>query len=396
MVQISRILGISALSSLLLAVHSRAELDTAADLLWKSFQENYRAYSYKPLDPAVLDAKARAALIETSGPRFRSLKPDDKPTLPELAAAMVDRDGSVTEFGRVEMALQALLPGIDKYGHYQSASDVAQLSEAIKHGGGSVHMTLDNAQEGEILCFPYEGGPAQLAGIGSGAQLLEVDGRSAKGKSLHALTLAFVGPPDTVIELKIRQPHGKIEVFRVNRTSKKFPNVSVENTPLGVTLRIRKFGNDTGAQVKADMQPYGQPKRLTIDLRGNPGGVRDEALKVASLFFPKGTVLATFTTQSGVKTATDGNDVKITPGSIRILQDARTASAAEYLIAALKEGLPDITTVFGEKSYGKSHSTILLPLSGGGHISVTEALLATGSGRSWDKAGISPDDSSKD
>ncbi len=396
MVQIPRILGIAAFSSLILASPSRAAQDKAADLLWKSFLENYQAFSYKPLDPAILDSKARAALIEASGPRFRTLKPEDQPDFPALVAAMAERDSSITAFGRVEMALLALLPEIDKYGHYTPASDVAQLNEALKQGGGSVHMTLDNSQEGEILCFPYEEGPAQLAGIGSGAQLLEVDGRAAKGKSLHALRLAFVGPPDTVIVLKVRQPHGKIESFKITRTSKKFPNVSVENSPLGVTLRIRKFAGDTGSQVKEAMAPYAQPKRLTIDLRGNPGGLRDEAFKVVSLFFPKGTVLATYTSQTGVQTATDGNDTLITPGSIRILQDSRTASAAEYLIAALKDGLPDITTVFGEKSYGKSHSTVLLTLSGGGQISLTEALLATGSGRSWDKVGISPDGSPGD
>lgn len=391
MVQIPRILGIPAASFLIFIPTAVSGQDSSADLLWKSFQETYRAFSIKPLDSGELDTRAKEALIKVSGPRFSTWKAEDKPDLHDLVAAMVGKDDSLSEFERVEMALQALLPEIDRYGKYQSASDVSQLSEALKQGGGSVHMTLDNSQDGETLCFPYEGGPAQLAGIGNGAQLLEVDGRSAKGESLHALRLAFVGPPDTQIELKVRQPHGKIEVFKIMRTSKRFPNVSVENSPLGVTLRIRKFENDTGSQVKEAMQSNTEPKRLTIDLRGNPGGLRDEALKVASLFFPKGTVLATFTNQSGVQTATDGNDTLISPGAIRIIQDGRTASAAEYLVAALKEGLPKITTVFGEKSYGKSHSTALLSLSGGGQISVTEALLATGSGMSWDKTGIEPD-----
>lgn len=390
MVQIPRILAIPAVSFLIFIPTAVEGQDSSADLLWKSFQESYRAFSIKPLDAGELDTRAKEALIKVSGPRFSTWKAGDKTDLHELVAAMVEKDDSLSEFERVEMTLQALLPEIDRYGNYQSASDVAQLSEALKQGGGSVHMTLDNSQNGEILCFPYEGGPAQLAGIGNGAQLLEVDGRSAKGKSLHALRLAFVGPPDTQIELKVRQLHGKIEVFKIMRTSKRFPNVSVENSPLGVTLRIRKFESDTGSQVKEAMKSNAEPKRLTIDLRGNTGGLRDEALKVASLFFPKGTVLATFTNQSGAQTATDGNSILISPGAIRIIQDGRTASAAEYLVAALKEGLPEITTVFGERSYGKSHSTVLLALSGGGQLSVTEALLATGSEKSWDKTGIEP------
>ncbi len=284
------------------------------------------------------------------------------------------------------------MPKIDKYGSYHRASDIAQFNEALKQGGGSVHMTLDNAKAGEVRCFPFEGGPAQLAGIGNGAQLLEVDGRDVKGKSLQALRLAFVGPPETDIRLKVRQPHGKIEQFRVTRTAKRFPNVLLTRSPLGVTLQIRRFSSGTASEVKSLMAEEPEPKRFTLDLRGNPGGLRDEALKVASLFFPEGTVLAKFTTQAGEQNAGDGNGVLLAPKSIRILQDERTASAAEYLAAVLKEGLPEIVTVFGTKSFGKSHSTAQLQISGGGQLAVTEALLATGSGYSWDTTGIRPDE----
>ena len=73
----------------------------------------------------------------------------------------------------------------------------------------------------------------------------------------------------------------------------------------------------------------------------------------------------------------------------------RTASAAEYLIATLKEGVPDKVTLFGAKTYGKSHSTSHCMLEGGGELAVTETLLSTASGRSWDKTGIAPDRADK-
>ncbi len=377
---------------ILTAASPAAQIDNAADDLWKSFLENYREFSYKPLTPAELDKQARETLVNVSGARFGTWKPDGYGTFPEMVAEMSASDASVTQFGRIERTLEALLPKIDKYGSYHYAADIAQLIEAQKQGGGSVHMTLDNAKAGEVRCFPFEGGPSDLAGIGNGAQLLEVDGRDVKGKSLPALRLAFVGPPETDIRLKVRQPHGKIEEFLVTRTGKRFPNVLLTRSPLGVTLQIRKFSGGTASEVKSLMAADPEPKRFTLDLRGNPGGRRDEALKVASLFFPKGTVLAQFTTKEGAQNASDGNDTLLAPKSIRILQDERTASAAEYLVAVLKEGLPDITTVFGTKSFGKSHSTAQVQISGGGQLAVTEALLATGSGNSWDTTGILPDE----
>jgi carboxyl-terminal processing protease len=241
-----------------------------------------------------------------------------------------------------------------------------------------------------------EDGPAELAGINAGAILLAVDDRPAEGKSISALRLAFVGPPNSPIRLKVRQPQGKIEEFTITRTAKRSPKISVTKTPLGLTLRIRGFDDGSALVVKRELAPYPQPGRLTIDLRGNPGGLRDEALKIASLFFPQGTPLGKFTTSSGVRTANDGNGVSVEPSAIRILQDGRTASAAEYLIATLKEGLPDKVMLFGAKTYGKSHSTSHVTLEGGGELAVTETLLSTASGMSWDKTGIAPDQAAKE
>ena len=96
-----------------------------------------------------------------------------------------------------------------------------------------------------------------------------------------------------------------------------------------------------------------------------------------------------------METYKDDNGVLVNPGSIQILQDERTASAAEYLIAALKEGCPDKVSRFGRKTYGKSHSTARVLLAGGGELGVTDTLLSTASGRSWDKTGIEPDQAAK-
>jgi carboxyl-terminal processing protease len=368
----------------------------AAAHLWRSFLETYDQYSLQPLDPPTLDAKARAALIATAGPKFRSWKPDARPTLPELAAAMAAEDASVPEFTRIERALEALLPQIDRYGSYKSAAEVSQRLEVMRKNRGSVQMTLDQAPDGRILCYPHEEGPAEQAGINPGAVLLAVDQSPAEGKNISAVSLAFVGPPGTPVTLKVRQPQGKTEEFTIVRTDKPSPKVAVTKTPLGLTLRIRGFEKGSALQIKNLLQPHPKPGRMTIDLRGNPGGERDEAFKVASLFFPEGTPLGTFTTRTGSDTANDGNGVFVEPASIRILQDGRTASAAEYLIAALMEGLPGKVTLFGEKTYGKSHSTAGPPLAGGGKLTVTETLLSTASGHSWDKTGIPPDQASGD
>lgn len=365
--------------------------DELAASLWQSFIAKYNEFSLRPLAAAELDAKARAALLGTAGPLFRSWKADRQPTFPALLDAVMAEDPSVTKFERTEHALTALLPQIDKYGYYKSAADIAQWDAALKKNRGSIQMTLDQAPDGRVLCYPAADGPAEQAGVKAGAQLLAVDRRPAEGKSFAALRLEFVGQPHTEIELKIRQPQGKIETLTITRSDQEAPVVTTTKTPMGVTVRIRRFDADCAITIRKQLEAYPKPGRLTLDLRGNPGGLRDEAMMLASLFFPEGTPLGKFITRDNVQLANNLNPLFVAPGSIQILQDGRTASAAEYLIATLREGLPGKVTSFGRKTYGKAHSTARVSLEGGGELSVTEAALATASGKSWDGTGIPPD-----
>lgn len=367
----------------------------AADRLWQEFLDKYAALSLQPLAPDALDAKAREFLITTAGPKFESWQPAGQPNFPALLNALVEADPTVSKFERTESTLAAMLPKIDAYGHYKCATEVAQWDEALRQHSGSIHLTLDLSDDGRILCFPQPDGPAEQAGVNPGAQVLAVDGIPAQGKTLGAMRLAFVGPPDTPIKLRIKQPQGKIEELRITRSAKESPLVIVKETALGVTVRIRRFDRGCAKLVRQQLEAHPNPKRLTLDLRGNPGGDCDEAFGISSLFFPAGTPLGKFTTHAGAETYHDDDGILVKPGSIQILQDERTASAAEYLIAALKEGFPDKVALFGKKTYGKSHSTARVRLAGGGELGVTDTLLSTASGRSWDKTGIPPDQAAK-
>ncbi|MEI6175404.1 MAG: S41 family peptidase [Verrucomicrobiota bacterium] len=371
------------------------ENDTG-DRLWQSFIEKYNAYSLKPLDAESLDAKARAELLSTAGFKFRSWKPENQATFPAMLQAMTEKDPEVSKFDRVEKTLTTLLPKIDTYGHYKSAASVAQLKAAMGQNPGKVQMALYVTDDGYTRCDPQPDGPADLAGVKPGARLLTVNQIPVEGNNTDALTLAFLGPPDTPVVIKIKQPQGKTEELTLIRTDKISPVVTTKKTALGVTVRIRRFDPGTAADIKEQLAAYPKIGRLTLDLRGNAGGLRKEAFITASLFFPLGASLGQFTTREKTWPLDDPDEVIVDPASIQILQNERTASAAEYLIAVLKEGMPEKVSLFGKKTYGKSHSTARVILDGGGELAVTETLLATASGRSWDKIGISPDEMEKE
>lgn len=378
------------------AIAADESKNETGDRLWQSFIEKYNEFSLHPLDAEALDAKAREVLIDTAGPRFRSWKPENQATFPALLQAMTEKDPTVSKFDRVEKTLAALVPKIDAYGDYKSAAAVAHWEAVVGQNSGKVRMSLYLTDDGFVRCDPEPDGPAEAAGVKPGARLLAVNNLPVEGTDTDALALAFLGPPDKTVVIKIKQPQGKTEELTLMRTDKKFPVVATKKTALGVTVRIRRFDPGTALAVKEQLEAYPKIGRLTLDLRGNFGGLRDEALKTASLFFAQDTPLGQFTTREGTQVANDTNGVLVDPASIQILQNERTISAAEYLIAVLKEGMPEKVSLFGKKTYGKSHSTAGVTLEGGGKLTVTETLLATASGRSWDKTGISPDEMEKE
>ncbi|MCW1922517.1 S41 family peptidase [Luteolibacter arcticus] len=375
---------------------AHAELDAAASGLWRSFLLRYRELSLTQLGDAELDALAREHLIGRLGARYRSWKKEDYADLGALIAAIREKEPERDSFQLVELALAAMLPAIDRYGGYETAADMARFQEAVRQGpGGSVQMTIEHDKAGRLLCFPLAEGPADRAAVLPGAELLAVDGIAVERKELVAVKFAFIGPPASVVRVKVRQPHGKTEELMITR-DREPASVVASDGPLGLNIRIRKFDRGSAKLLRELLREHAaKANRLTLDLRGNPGGLRDEAVLAVSLFLPEGTPIGTFVSRGGKESLKDGNGVEVSPESIRIVLDRRTASGAEFLAASLREGLPGKVMVFGGPSYGKAHSTARAGTEGGGMLTLTEAELATASGFTWDKAGVEPDHRAK-
>jgi len=382
--------------ALLLGGHLPAEPEAAperhpgAEALWEDFAKNYTSLSLEPLPAADLDLKAREALLSALGTRYRSWKPDKAATLPGLANAVSKADPALSPFELVEKALVVLLPSIDRYGRYEASSELAQMKEASRQSGGKIGMNIEIDEGGHLRCFPEPDGPADQAGVNHGAELLEVDGQSVERKPLAAVNLAFISPAPTVA-VKVRQPQGKEDKLTITRTTQVFPAVTSKKGPAGLTVRIRHFDAGAAASLKTILTENKPVNRLVLDLRGNHGGLYNEAMLCASLFFPEKTVLGHLKDREGDHVSLDGNGVFAEPQSIQILMDRGSASGSELLAACLRENMADKVKIYGDRSYGKSHVLERQPIYGGGAMTVTTALMTTASGQSWDKTGLKPD-----
>jgi len=361
----------------------------AAERLWQGFLTMYQRVSLEPLTPQTLDLKGREALLAVAGPSYRDWKAERAATLPDLFKAVRKADPTLKPFELMERLLGGLLPKIDRYGRYESVEEIELLDEAARQAKGVFAINLVIDEKKVLRCFPDPDGPAAKAGVLAGAELLEVDGVAVAQKSLAFVKMAFAGSKS--VEVKVRQPQGRQESIVIERTFETFPSVSLQKSPAGVRVRIRTFDGGVADQLRELFKANQPIDRLTLDLRGNGGGLIQEAFAVAELFLPKGAVIAYVRGRDGDKTQVAATDPVVTPGSIQILLDHGTASASELLAMGLKENLTTRVVLRGQQSYGKGQRLSRDSLEGGGMLTLSDGLMLSPAKKSWDHTGITPD-----
>ena len=361
----------------------------AAEQLWQDFLTMYQKVSLEPLAPQALDLKGREALLTVLGPACRTWQVDQAATLPELFAEASKADPTVNPFELMERLLGGLLPRIDRYGRYESMEEMELLNEAARQAKGVFAINLVIDEKKVLRCFPDPDGPAAKAGVLAGAELLEVDGVGVAQKSLAFVKMAFAGSKS--VEVKVRQPQGRQATLVIERTFETFPSVSLQQSPAGMRVRIRTFDGGVAEHLRELFKANQPVDRLILDLRGNGGGLIQEAFSVAALFLPKGAVIAYVRNRDGDKSQVDGTEPVVTPGSIQILLDHGTASAVELLAMSLKENLTTRVVLRGEQSYGKGQRLNRGSLEGGGMLTLSDGLMLSPAKKSWDRTGITPD-----
>jgi carboxyl-terminal processing protease len=180
-----------------------------------------------------------------------------------------------------------------------------------------------------------------------------------------------------------------VAVVPIRRGVVPFDRVSALALPRGMALvSIRLFNERTPAELKAALARVGNARGLVIDLRHNPGGMLDRMVDCAGLFLPGGTPVASLVERGGSEkrlTASGGAPVR----PVVVLVNETTASSAEVLAGALREGLH--ARLVGKRTQGKWNVQRLNELDNGWVVKLTIALIRTPGGESPDGKGLAPD-----
>ena len=298
----------------------------------------------------------------------------------------------------VEAAINGMLTSLDPHSSYLNAKDFDDMQTQTRgqFGGLGIEVTQE---EGYVkVISPMDGTPADKAGIKAGDFITAVDGESVQGLLLDEAVEMMRGEIGSEIVITIVR-EGVKEPFDVSIIRDTIKVVAVKSRLVGntVVLRITAFNDQTfpGLEegIKKSVAEAGGIDKVSgfvVDLRNNPGGLLNQAIKVSDAFLEEGEIVST-----RGRTAADSARENATPGDMAqgkpvvVLINGGSASASEIVAGALQDHRRAI--VVGTKSFGKGSVQTLIPLKGEGAMRLTTARYYTPSGRSIQSLGVMPD-----
>jgi len=286
--------------------------------------------------------------------------------------------------------INTMLDGLDPYTDFIPEEDMDDYRTQTTGQYGGIGAVIGTRGDWVIVSEPYEGFPADKAGLRSGDQILSIDGKDAKNYKTDQVSSMLKGKPGTEVDVKIKRMEkgGKetefmVKMIREEIKIKNVPYFGMLNDHIGY-IRLGGFTDRAGAEVKSaleSLETNHHIKGLVFDLRGNPGGLLNEAINVANVFVDKNIQIVSTRGKidewnKSFVTLNEPVDLKI---PMVVLADGGSASAAEIVSGSLQD--LDRAVIVGQRTFGKGlvQSTRSLPFNA--KLKITTAKYYIPSGR---------------
>jgi carboxyl-terminal processing protease len=295
----------------------------------------------------------------------------------------------------VESAVKGVLAGLDPHSAYLNQEVFREMREETsgKFSGLGVEVTI---RDGSILVVsPIEGSPADRAGVRPGDVIIRIDGKSTRNVNLADAINMMRGKMGSKITLTVERK-GQTSPMQFVLVRDNIKVQSVRSQRLSDNLgyfRITSFMERTSddlAKAFDQLQSAGALRGLILDLRGNPGGLLDQAVRVVNLFIDEGPVVYTVGRDKAKKEIEYAQRGRMkTELPLVVLVDSSSASASEIVAGALQDYRRAV--VAGSRTFGKGSVQTVVPLGDDSGLKLTVARYYTPSGRSIQVQGIEPD-----
>lgn len=322
---------------------------------------------------------------------------DDRGLRAELQDAIKDDFYKQVDDGQIEQgSLKGMVEGLDdRFSNYLTPKETQQFQQSVEGRFEGVGMNVDQDKRGLRVLNVFEGSPAERNGIKKGDFITEVDGRSIAGVSSDVAVARIKGPAGSTVSLQLVDPESfEPRTLKLKRERIEIPIttgriVERDGRKLGiVTLSTFSEGAHGLVRKEVDELLDKGAEGILLDLRGNGGGLLNEAVLVGSVFIEDGLIVSTKgrTKPEQKYDAVGGAIDEDIP--VVVLVDRGTASASEIVSGAIKDR--GRGTVVGTRTFGKGVFQEVQPLSNGGLLDITVGQYFLPDGENIGDKGVRP------
>ena len=286
----------------------------------------------------------------------------------------------------IKVAIDAMLGSLDPYTNYFPESQMEDVRLQLLGEYGGIGSIIMQRGDSVYISEPYEGLPAAEAGLEAGDRIVAVDGQSTRGKTTADVSSAMRGQAGTTVTLRLERG-GKEFERTLTRRAIKMPNVPYYGYVQGDYgyIYLDEFTTDAAKNVREAFVKLkeGNPgmKGCILDLRGNGGGLMNEAVDIVNRWVPRGTLVVETRGKVASKNSKSftHNQPEDTEMPLAVLIDGQSASASEIVSGSLQD--LDRAVIVGQRSFGKGLVQNILPMPYNSQMKVTVSKYFIPSGR---------------
>ena len=295
----------------------------------------------------------------------------------------------------MDSAINGLLQSLYPYSSYMSPEILEEMQTETSGEFGGLGIEVGMEAGVVKVISPIDDTPASKAGLKAGDYIVKINDTQVQGKSLSEAVDLMRGPVGSSIELTVRR-RGEKKALTFNITREIIEIQSVKSELLEENIgyiRLTSFNENSSDQIEKQIEELKKNKNLNsfiLDLRNNPGGLLNQAIRISDFFLENGEIVSTKSRKKSDNRKWFAKKGDITDGkTLLVLINYGSASASEIVAGALKDHKRAI--VIGENSYGKGSVQSIIPLKNKGAIRLTVAKYYLPSGKSISEVGVRPD-----
>tara|TARA_B100001250_G_scaffold363368_1_gene342672 strand:- start:675 stop:1814 length:1140 start_codon:yes stop_codon:yes gene_type:complete len=295
----------------------------------------------------------------------------------------------------MDAAINGVLQSLDPYSGYMSPEMLKEMQTETKGEFGGLGIEVGMEAGVVKVISPIDGSPAEEVGVKAGDYIVKINGTQVQGKTLTEAVDLMRGPVGSEIEITVRRIGvRKALTFKIVRDIIEIKSVKskILQDNIGY-VRLTSFNDNSSDQFKDIIKDFKKNKKIKkyiLDLRNNPGGLLNQAIRITDFFLDNGEIVSTKSKKKSDNRKWFAKKGDIIDGNtLVVLINYGSASASEIVAGALKDHKRAI--IIGESSYGKGSVQSIIPLENDGAIRLTVSKYYLPSGDSISEVGVNPD-----